>query len=105
MSTRQCPHCGKIIDSQLQQCPHCREAVGPQVDIRRSREKKGGPEIRKGLLWILVASVLHYYLHGHDPFVQIPLEIHPYVVEYFIPLLFLAGTGLVLMGIYKRITS
>lgn len=107
MGTRQCPHCGEHVADNLSQCPNCREVMGPApaAGFRGYRGTQGGPEIRKGLLWMLLASVIHYFADGHEPWLQIPVDIHPYVVEYLVPLLFLCGAGIVVLGIYRRLTS
>ena len=106
MGLRQCPHCGKHVLDTLVRCPLCREALAPvPVTSRSYRERQGGVEIRKGLLWMLLAGVFHYFAAGYEPDFQLPFEVMPILTQYLLPLLFLSGLGLTLLGLYRRITS
>jgi len=101
---RQCVYCGKLIDTQLTQCPFCREAV-PQVRLSRSTSPGGRAEIRRGLLYMLLAAVIHYFSGGYAAPLKLPVEIAPLVTQYLSPLLFLGGLGLTLYGVYRRVSS
>lgn len=107
MPTRQCPHCGKDVFDQMTQCPYCREAMGPVPRIIRGdriRRADGSSKIRQGLLYILLAAIIHYFAGGYSAF-QLPLQIQPIVTTYLSPLLFLCGIGLALFGFYLKQTA
>src|ERR1700694_5927283 len=97
--TRRCVFCGKSMAVQLAQCPFCREAV-PQVQLSRRRGPDGRHQIRRGLLYMLLAG-------GYGAPLQIPLPapVLPFVTQYLTPLIFLAGLGLTLYGLFLRIKS
>ncbi len=57
--------------------------------------------IRRGLLWALLAGVIHYFASGHSG-LTLPFAVPSFVTQYFTPLLFLAGLGMVLYGLYLR---
>ena len=102
--TRQCAFCGKRIGITLNQCPFCREMV-PQVRLSRSHGSDGGAQVRKGLLYMLLAGVIHYFAAGYAMPFQLPVDILPLVTNYLSPLLFLGGLGLTLYGLILRIKS
>jgi len=107
VATRQCPHCGKEVFDQMTQCPHCREAMGPVPQVRRgdySRAATGKSKIRQGLLYILLAAIIHYFAGGYSG-LKIPLQIAPLVTNYLSPLLLLAGIGLAIFGFYLKQTA
>jgi hypothetical protein len=98
---RQCPHCGELFSRTLSQCPRCREAIS---EIRRPQQ--GAPvgnrgQIRRGLLYMLLAAVIHYFSGGYSA-MDLPFPINPVVTVYLSPLLFLGGLGLALYGLYLR---
>jgi len=100
MATRQCPFCGKSVFDALAQCPFCREAL-PEVTLASRPRNGGGGKIRQGLLYMLLAAVIHYFAGGHSP-MQLPFPIAPLVTIYLSPLLFLSGLGLGLHGFYLQ---
>ena len=104
--TRRCVFCGKSMAVQLAQCPFCREAV-PQVQLSRRRGPDGRHQIRRGLLYMLLAGVIHYFAGGYGAPLQIPLPapVLPFVTQYLTPLIFLGGLGLTLYGLFLRIKS
>ena len=101
MEMRQCAFCGKRMAAQLGQCPFCREMV-PQVRLSRSSDGAGGQQIRRGLLYMLLAGVIYYFAAGYAKPLEIPLTIQPAVINYLAPLLFLGGLGLTLYGLLLK---
>ena len=102
--TRRCAFCGKAMAAQLTQCPFCREAV-PQVQLSRRKGSDGRQQIRRGLLFMLLAAVVYYFVGGYGAPMRIPVEIVPAVTNYLLPLLFLSGLGLCVYGLFLRIRS
>ena len=101
--TRQCVHCGKPVRTHLRQCPFCREMI-PEVPKPRRLGSDGRREIRRGLLYMLLAAVVYYFAGGYSK-MNLPLAITPMVTAYFSPLLFLGGLGLSLYGVALRFRS
>jgi hypothetical protein len=103
---RPCVFCGKPIAANVKQCPFCREAV-PQVQLTRRSGSSGRQQIRRGLLYMLLGAVIHYFAGGYGNPIQIPLPapVLPLVTQYLTPLLFLGGLGLTLYGLFLRIRS
>jgi hypothetical protein len=102
-ASRPCAFCGKPIPSQLKRCPHCREEV-PEVRLSVRAGKNGRTEIRRGLLYMLLAAVIHYFAGGYSG-MKLPDALNSALVVYFAEFLFLAGLGLCLYGCYLRIRS
>jgi hypothetical protein len=102
--TRQCAYCGKTISATLNQCPFCREMV-PQVRLSRSSGSSGRRQIRRGLLYMLLAGVIHYFAAGYAKPLELPVAIQPIVSNYLSPLLFLGGLGLSLYGLILKAKS
>ena len=98
---RQCAFCGKRIPARLNQCPHCREMV-PQVRLSRSSTSGGRNQMRRGLLYMLLAGVIYYFAAGYAKPLAVPVNVQPVVVNYLAPLLFLGGLGLTLYGLFLR---
>jgi hypothetical protein len=97
--TRQCPYCGQLVHDSLAECPHCHETI-PELRAdapapRRSDDARR--KIRRGLLCMLLAAVIHYFAGGYSA-MELPFPIQPVVTVYLAPLLFLAGLGLSLYG-------
>jgi hypothetical protein len=107
MQMQQCAFCGKRIAAHLNQCPFCREMVPqvPQVRLSRASSGAGGKQIRRGLLYMLLAGVIYYFAAGYAKPLEIPLAIQPAVVNYLSPLLFLGGLGLALYGLILKAKS
>jgi hypothetical protein len=97
---RQCAYCGKLVSSNLIHCPHCRETL---PEIRKAQAASVGKrgQIRRGLLYMLLAAVIHYFAGGYSA-MDLPFPIDPVVTVYLSPLLFLGGLGLTLYGFYSR---
>jgi hypothetical protein len=102
MATRDCPFCGKEVYDRLTQCPYCRESLGHAPVLRRSSEgADGGSQIRRGLLCILLATLIGYFAGGYSP-LNLPMPIGPIVTTYLSPLLCLSGIGLTIHGYYLQ---
>jgi len=103
---RRCVYCGKQMAAHLTQCPFCREAV-PQVQLSRRTGPDGRLQIRRGLLYMLLAAVIHYFAAGYGDPIRIPLPapVLPLVTQYLTPLLFLGGLGLTLYGLFLKFRS
>ena len=104
VQTRQCAFCGKRISITLNQCPFCREMV-PQLRLSRSSGSDGRRQIRQGLLYMLLAGVIHYFAAGYAMPLQLPVDVLPIVSNYLSPLLFLGGLGFTLYGLILRVKS
>ena len=104
MQMRQCAFCGKRIAAHLNQCPFCREMV-PQVHLSRASSGAGRTQIRRGLLYMLLAGVIYYFGAGYAKPLEVPIAIQPAVVNYLAPLLFLGGLGLTLYGLVLKAKS
>ena len=90
--------------AHLTQCPYCREAV-PQVQLTRRTGPDGRTQMRRGLLYMLLAAVVYYFAAGYAAPLWLPVQVLPVVVNYLLPLLFLAGLGLTLYGLFLRFKS
>jgi hypothetical protein len=103
---RRCVFCGKPMAAHLTQCPFCREAV-PQVQLSCRTGQNGRQQIRRGLLYMLLGAVIHYFAGGYGNPIQVPLPapVLPLVTQYLTPLLFLGGLGLTLYGFFLRMKS
>jgi hypothetical protein len=105
--TQRCAYCGKQMAARLTQCPFCREAV-PTVQVSRRSRAEGGSQIRRGLLYMLLGAVIHYFAGGYGaPIFQIPLPapVMPLVTQYLTPLLFLGGLGFAIYGLILKVKS
>lgn len=102
--TRRCSFCGKAMAAHLNQCPFCREMV-PQVHLSRPRGADGREQMRRGLLYMLLAAVIYYFAGGYGAPLRLPVEIVPMVTNYLLPLLFLGGFGFCVYGLILRAKS
>ena len=100
MTMRQCPYCGKKVAGASTECPFCHAGL-PEIQLTHRRDNHAHTEIRKGLLYVLLAAVINYFAGGYSP-MQVPLPIQPIVTMYLSPLLFLGGLGLTLHGLYQQ---
>ncbi len=71
---------------------------------RRSRSN-GRQQIRRGLLYMLLAAVIYYFAAGYAAPLKPPVQVVPFVTNYLSPLLFLGGLGLTLYGLFLRVRS
>ena len=101
MATRQCPYCGKLLSDHVAECLYCHETLPtlPEIRVVSGRRPDGRGEIRKGLLYMLLAAVVHYFAGGYSA-MQLPYPINPLLTVYLSPLLFLSGLVLSLHGFY-----
>jgi hypothetical protein len=97
---RQCAYCGTFAPSHLIQCPDCREML-PQIAVVRPPRVKKRTEIRRGLLYMLLAAVIYYFAGGYNA-MNLPFPINPLVTVYLSPLLFVSGLGLTIYGFFVR---
>ena len=106
MQERICPFCGKPIGASLARCPYCREAIPSAVASSGFRKAvtEGRSNIRRGLLWALLAAVIYYFAGGHSS-LTLPFTVPGFVTQYLVPLLFLAGVAMALYGAYQRLQS
>jgi hypothetical protein len=102
-ATRQCVHCGRPVRTHLTQCPFCREMI-PEVPRPRRVGSDGRREVRRGLLYMLLAAVIYYFAGGYSK-MNLPLAITPVVTSYLSPLLFFGGLALSLYGVALRFRS
>jgi hypothetical protein len=100
-TTRVCPYCGKLSRGNRPQCSHCRETL-PEIRIVRVAPVAKRGQIRRGLLYMLLAAVIHYFASGYSA-MDLPFPIVPLVAVYLSPFLFLGGLGLAIHGFYLRI--
>jgi hypothetical protein len=100
MNTRQCPYCGMSVAAVRTECPHC-HAVLPEIQVTQRRNMHADTEIRKGLLYVLMAALINYFAGGYSA-MQSPLPIEPIVTTCLSPLIFLGGIGLALHGYYLQ---
>ena len=103
LPTRQCPYCGQPVHGSLAECPHCHETIPElRADAPAPRRSEAGRRtIRRGLLCMLLAAVIHYFAGGYSA-MQLPYPIQPVGTVYLAPLLFLGGLGLSLYGYLHR---
>ncbi len=104
MASRQCPFCGKAVFEQATQCPFCREALMQVPVIASAHREQGRRYIRRGILYMVMAGVAHYYLGGYSP-EKFPFTVIPAVTQYLLPFLFFSGLGLLVFGVYRRYLS
>jgi hypothetical protein len=104
MATRDCPFCGKEVYDRLTQCPYCRETLAQARRVRTVESaSNGGTEIRRGLLCVLLATLIGYFAGGYSPSpLNLPFPILPMVTTYLSPLLFFCGISLTLHGYYLQ---
>jgi hypothetical protein len=89
--------------AHLTRCPHCREDI-PQVRLSSRRRLGGREQIRRGLLYMLLAGVIQYFASGYSSF-TVPISIPPVVTTYLAPVVFISGLGLLIYGFYLRSKS
>jgi hypothetical protein len=103
IAARKCAFCGKPMRAELTRCPHCREEV-PDVRLTKREGKDGRQEVRRGLLYMLMGAVIHYFAAGYSA-LKMPDILNSVLVVYFSELVFLAGLGMFLYGWYLRLRS
>jgi hypothetical protein len=70
--------------------------------VRSERPSSGGgAQIRRGLLYMLLAALIGYFAGGFSS-LKLPIPVLPVVTKYLSPLLFLSGLGLAIYGYYLQ---
>lgn len=100
IDSRPCAYCGKPVLARLNRCPYCREEQ-PEVRLTGKVFKEGGHQIRRGLLYMLLGGVVHYFAGGYSGF-KLPIPVDPMYVDYFAEIVVLGGLGMTLYGLYLR---
>jgi hypothetical protein len=105
MGKRECPFCGKHISAGLTQCVFCRETlpVSPRAanSTRTGTRTDGDAQVRRGLLYMLLAAVIGYFAGGYAA-MNLPFPVQPVLTTYLSPALFLGGLGLTVHGYYLQ---
>src|SRR5262245_27027226 len=105
MDKKSCPFCGKPVSVRLDRCPFCREAIPTvQVGAGAGSGSDGRANMRRGLLWALLAGVIYYFAGGHSSY-KLPVEVPSFVNVYLTPILFLGGAGMALYGVFQKMRS
>ncbi len=102
-ASRPCSYCGKPVPMRMNRCPYCREAV-PDVRLSSRAGKDGRREVRRGLIYMLLGAVIHYFAGGYSA-LNLPYPLNPLVTTYLSPVVFLGGLGMCLYGVFLRIRS
>jgi len=103
MGVRECPFCGRKISDAFRDCPHCHETL-PElrvVNTSSSPSGRGGP-LRRGLLYMMVVAFVYYLLSVNSP-LKISVPFAPILTTYLLPLVFLAGLGFAMYGIFLQV--
>ena len=101
--SRPCAYCGKPVPTRLHRCPFCREEV-PKVHLSQRASTEGRREVRRGLMYMLLAAVIYYFSGGYSP-LRLPYPLNPVVTGYLALIVFLGGLAMALYGIYLRMRS
>jgi len=102
MQKRSCPFCGKQIATNLTSCPFCRESIPQAVAFKRAHSGEGRKYMRRGFLYALMAGVIYFFAGGYSG-MTLPIQIPSAVTQYLAPLIFIAGLGLILYGLFLYI--
>ena len=102
--TRLCPYCGKPIATRLTRCPLCREEIQDVKFVGRGYSAEARQKMRRGLFYILLAAIIHYFAAGYSTF-SLPVTIPAFVTLYLTRMLFLAGIGYELYGVVLYLRS
>jgi hypothetical protein len=63
-----------------------------------------GGELRRGLLYMTLAGVIHYFAAGYSTY-ELPVRIPEMVTLYLTPALFVLGLGFAVYGFVNRLSS
>lgn len=104
MARKQCTFCGEFAPQTATNCPRCREAF-PSVVLQSGADPvQGKREIRRGILYVILAAVLQYFGGGYSG-MELPLSVMvPALTTYLLPFLAICGVGLIILGIFRRFT-
>jgi hypothetical protein len=101
----QCIHCGRLIRRHLQQCPHCREAQAEQrLSPADPRKAPTHGHFRSGLLLMLMAATIHYFVGVYNPLL-LPSDISAPILRYLVPVLFVSGLAMSVWGFFLRVRA
>ena len=91
------------MPAHLNRCPACREEV-PEVRLSAHPIKStaGRNQMRRGFLYMLLAGVIQFFAAGYSG-MTLPISVPPAVSQYLAPVVFMAGLGLLLYGIVRRL--
>ena len=101
--SRPCAYCGKPVPARMNRCPYCREEVS-EVRLSARTGRDGRREVRRGLIYMLLGAVIHYFAGGYSG-LTLPVTIPPVVTDYGTPALFLCGFGLIIYGVCLYLRS
>jgi hypothetical protein len=87
----------------MNHCPFCREEVR-EVRLSVRAGKDGRREVRRGLIYMLLGAVIHYFAGGYSA-LSLPYPLNPLVTTYLSPAVFLGGMALCLYGVFLRMRS
>ena len=108
MGKRQCSFCGAFNPDTAQLCSNCREPMTGVPHAAAHAHVSFTPQsiaqIRRGVIYILLAAGLHYLTAGESGF-QLPVQVSPIVNSYLIPFMFLCGAGLIIYGLFRAVKS
>ncbi len=101
MGFRQCPHCGKRVLDSLANCPHCREDMSSVPHSGFRDPMAGRAQIRRGMMYLWLGAIFYYFIGGYSG-LEIPFAVPLVVMDYGLPLMFIAGSALVLYGLFLK---
>lgn len=101
MKFRQCGQCGRMAPVGLVECPHCKHELPPMPVLRKSSYTDGGV-LRRGLLYMTLAAVTHYFAGGYST-IELPVQIPEFVTQYLTPAVFVLGLAFALVGLVNRL--
>jgi len=61
----------------------------------------GRAQVRRGMMYLWLGAIFYYFIGGYSG-LEVPFEVPLVVVDYALPLLFLAGSALVLYGLFLK---
>ena len=85
------------------ECPNCHENF-PDLPQVRAHKKSDDGKLRRGLLYMALAGVIHYFSAGYSS-MQLPVDVPPMVTLYLTPALFVLGLGFGVYGAVSRISN
>ena len=100
---RQCGFCGRMSPIHLVECPHCHETL-PEMPRPRQAHTEDHGELRRGLLYLTLAGVIHYFAGGYSS-MELPVQVPPLITLYLTPALFVLGLGFVGYGMVIRLSK
>ena len=72
--------------------------------VSRGHRLEAREKLRRGLFYILLAAIIHYFAAGYSSF-TLPVVIPGFVTLYLTPLLFFAGIGYEFYGAFLYLKS